>query len=167
MANAPATDDAEKGEAQPGSKKKLIIIGAAVVVIAGGAAAFFLTRGGDDAAKEAEHKEEPKLPAEYIAMDPPFVVNFDNSTSAKFLQVTVQMMTRSHEMAEFIKGHDPVIRNDLLLMFGAQKVEEVSTREGKEKLRQEALEAIRAIIKNEGGEPEKLEAVYFTSFVMQ
>lgn len=163
MANAPAATDAD---AKAGGSKKLILIGAAVVVVAGGAAAFFLTRGHDEG-KEGEHKAEVKAPAEYVAMDPPFVVNFDAGSSAKFLQVTVQMMTRSHEMAEFIKAHEPVIRNDLLLMFGAQKVEEVSTREGKDKLRQDALEAVRAIVKAEGGEPEKLEAVYFTSFVMQ
>ncbi len=164
MSNAPA-DAAEKGEAKGGSKKKLMVIGAAAVAVIGGGAAFFLTRGGE--AKEAEHKAEVKLPAQYVAMDPPFVVNFDAGSAAKFLQVTVQMMTRDHETAEFIKSHDPVIRNDLLLMFGAQKVEEVGTREGKEKLRQDALEAVRAIVRNEGGEPEKLEAVYFTSFVMQ
>lgn len=164
MSNAPA-DAAEKGEAKGGSKKKLMVIGAAALAVVGGGAAFFLTRGGE--AKEAEHKAEVKLPAQYVAMDPPFVVNFDAGSAAKFLQVTVQMMTRDHETAEFIKSHDPVIRNDLLLMFGAQKVEEVGTREGKEKLRQDALEAVRAIVRNEGGEPEKLEAVYFTSFVMQ
>ena len=164
MANAPAATEAE---AKPGGSKKLILIGAAVVVVAGGAAAFFLTRGGDGEGAEGAHKAEAKLPAEYVAMDPPFVVNFEAGSSAKFLQVTVQMMTRSHEMAEFIKAHEPVIRNDLLLMFGAQKVEELATREGKEKLQQDALEAVRRIVKAEGAEPEKLEAVYFTSFVMQ
>ena len=43
----------------------------------------------------------------------------------------------------------------------------MSSREGKEKLRAAALEAIRKIVAAEGGKPEELEAVYFTSFVMQ
>lgn len=162
MSQAAAAD----AGAPPKSKSKLIIIVAAAVVVLGGAGAFFALRGGDEA-KAEEHKEEHKAPAEYIALEPPFVVNFDAGSSARFLQVAVQLMTRSHEMAEFLKGHNPAIRNDLLLLFGAQKVEDVSTREGKEKLREEALAAVRKIVVDEGGKAEELEAVYFTSFVMQ
>ncbi len=174
-AAAPAAKGAEppaEGAKPAGSKKKLIIIAAAAVAAAGGAAAFFL-RGGDAAeegAKKkpvAEKKAEHKLPAQYIALDPPFVVNFDAGSSACFLQVTVQLMTRELEMVEFLKQHDPVIRNDLLLLLGNVKYEEVQTREGKEALRASALETVRHILKAEGSEPEKLEAVYFTSFVMQ
>lgn len=169
---APAAPTAE-GAKPPGSKKKLIIIAAAVVAVAGGGAAFFMRGGGETAAEDGkkkvvvEKKAEHKLPAQYIALDPPFVVNFDAGSSARFLQVAVQLMTRDLEMAEFIKQHDPVIRNDLLLLLGNVKFEDVQTREGKEALLHSSLEAVRRIVKSEGGEPEKLEAVYFTSFVMQ
>lgn len=171
-AAAPATPAEKPAEgAAPGSRKKLIIIVAAAVAVAGGAAAFFL-RGGETKAEgdkkaAVEKKSEHKLPAQYIALDPPFVVNFDAGSSARFLQVTVQLMTRELEMAEFLKQHDPVIRNDLLLLLGNVKYEEVQTREGKEALRASALETVRHILKAEGAAPEKLEAVYFTSFVMQ
>lgn len=173
-ATAPAApaDPVAEGP-KPGSKKKLIIIAVAVLAVGGAAAGFFL-RGGDEAATEsgkkkavAEKKAEHKAPAQYIALDPPFVVNFDAGSSARFLQVTVQLMTRDLELAEFIKQHDPVIRNDLLLLLGNVKYEDVQTREGKEALRQSSLETVRQIIKSEGAEPAKLEAVYFTSFVMQ
>ncbi len=36
-----------------------------------------------------------------------------------------------------------------------------------EQLRERALESVRAVAKREGGDPQKIEAVYFTSFVMQ
>jgi flagellar FliL protein len=167
--------------AKSASKKKLIIIAAAAVVIAGGAAGFFLHGSGEPAAQAdskgnskgdkkkavAEKKAAPKAPALYIPLDPAFVVNFDAGSSARFLQVAVQLMTRDAPTAEFIKQHDPAIRNDLLLLLGNVKFEGVQTREGKEALRQSSLEAVRQIIKSEGGEPDKLEAVYFTSFVMQ
>jgi flagellar FliL protein len=107
------------------------------------------------------------LPAQFVALEPPFVVNFDPGASARFLQIAVQAMTREPEMVEFLKLHSPAIRNDLLLLFGNKTVEEVSTNEGKELLRQAALEAIRKIAKDEGTKPEAVEAVYFTSFVMQ
>lgn len=165
MSNAPAATEAE---APKGGKKKLIIIAAAaVVLIGGGVTAFLLMRGGDKKAGEAHvEKVEPKKPSLYVPLEPPFVVNFQ-SGPAKFLQVAVQLMTREPEFVEFLKSHDPAIRNDLLLLLGAQKVDELSTREGKEHLREEALAAVRKLIKDEGGEPEKLENLYFTSFVMQ
>jgi flagellar FliL protein len=170
QAPAAATDkDKDKAVAKPkGKGKLLIIIAAAVVLLGGGAGAFFFMKGGDKKDAPAAAKKEPvKLPSLYVPLDPPFVVNFDAGQGARFLQITVQLMTRAPEMAEFVKAHDPVIRNDLLLLFGNQKVEEVSTREGKEKLRESALEAVRKIIGSEGGKAEELEALYFTSFVMQ
>jgi flagellar basal body-associated protein FliL len=53
------------------------------------------------------------------------------------------------------------------MLFGGQKYEVISSREGKESLRQQTLVAVRKIVANAGGKPEKVEAVYFTSFVMQ
>ena len=43
----------------------------------------------------------------------------------------------------------------------------LATREGKEALRTQALTAVRQVISGAAGHPERLEAVYFTSFVMQ
>jgi flagellar FliL protein len=168
MSQAPAAV-APTAVAKPkGKGKLLILIAAAVVLIGGGAGTYFFLKGGNKKdATAAAKKEVVKLPSIYVPLDPPFVVNFDSGSSARFLQITVQLMTRAPESAEFIKAHDPVIRNDLLLLFGNQKADEVSTRDGKETLRQAALEAVRKIISEEGGKAADLEALYFTSFVMQ
>jgi flagellar FliL protein len=64
-------------------------------------------------------------------------------------------------------ANDPVVRNDLLLLLGNQHYETIATREGKEKLRAQALGAVRKVVTNAGGKADKIEAVYFTSFVMQ
>jgi flagellar FliL protein len=154
------------------SRKGLIIIAAAVLVLGGGAGAWFAFmgppgEGGEAAAEEVKEKSEPRLPAEYVEMNPPFVVNFEPGAAARFLQVAVQVQTRSHEIVELLKHNTPLIRNDLLVLFGNKHVEEVATPEGKEALREAALEAVRHIVKEEGGEPEEVEAVLFTSFVMQ
>ena len=66
-----------------------------------------------------------------------------------------------------LKKNDPRIRNDLLMLLGNQNYDTISTREGKEKLQAESLESVRAVVKSAGGEPEKVEALYFTAFVMQ
>jgi flagellar FliL protein len=165
MSKAPVPADA--AETKPKSRKGLLIIIAAVVLLGGGGAgAYFFFKPPADTKPAAKHVAV-KAPAIYIALEPPFVSNFDATAGTRFLQITVQLMTRSPEMVEFLKQHDPVIRNDLLLLFGNQLVDNVSSREGKEALRAAALEAIRKIIVAEGSKPEELEAVYFTSFVMQ
>jgi flagellar protein FliL len=177
----PASDAAPKS-----SKKLLIMIIAAVVLLGGGGAGawFFMHKSADESSEEegksAKHEKgdkekgkkekkegEGKLPAQFIALDPPFVVNFEPGSSARFLQITAQVMTRDPHMKEFLELNNPIVRNDLLLLFGNKRVEEVSTQEGKEALRAAALEAVRKIVEAEEGDPEEVEAVYFTSFVMQ
>ncbi|NOX91794.1 MAG: hypothetical protein GXP18_04895 [Gammaproteobacteria bacterium] len=106
------------------------------------------------------------LPAIYLPIDPAFVVNFASQGKARFLQVTVEVMTRDPLMPDQIKLHMPVIRNNLMLLFSSQSYDGVSTLEGKEALREEALEVVQQILEEETGDP-GVEAVYFTSFVMQ
>ena len=66
-----------------------------------------------------------------------------------------------------LADNDPRIRNDLLLILGNQNYESVSKLEGKEELRKRCLDAVRTVVKDSGGESAKVEALYFTSFVMQ
>ena len=155
-------------EAAPRKSKKLLIIGiAAFVVLAGGGAAAFMMMGPNDPHKKHEVKKEPARPPLYVALDPPFVVNFEGEQLVRFLQVTVQVLTREPETQELLKVNDPVIRNDLLMLFANQKYEVVAQREGKEKLRMEALKSIKHVVETNGGKPDSIENVYFTSFVMQ
>jgi len=110
---------------------------------------------------------EPKAPAIYVEFQPPFVVNFDAKGVMRFLQVSMQVMTRDHETSELIKLHDPKIRNNMLLLLGSQTLDTISTMEAKEELRKKALETIVKIVDDEGGEGKKVEDLFFTSFVMQ
>ena len=164
---AEAAANAAEGAA-PGKSRKLLIIGiAAFVVLAGGGAAAFMMMGHSDPHKKHEVKKEPAKPPLYVALDPPFVVNFEGEQLVRFLQVTVQVLTREPETQEILKVNDPVIRNDLLMLFANQKYEVVAQREGKEKLRMEALKSIKHVVETNGGKPDSIENVYFTSFVMQ
>jgi flagellar protein FliL len=172
MADIPVLEaaPAQAPAAAGGKSKKLILIAAiAVLVLGGGAGAFFFlgtSEPAEGAEKQAE-EAEPKLPPQYVALEPPFVVNFEADSAVRFLQVSVQLMSRDQHTIELLKTSDPVIRNDLLLLLGNQKYETISSREGKEALRTQSLETVRGIVKDGGGEPAKVEAVYFTSFVMQ
>lgn len=154
-----------EGEAAPPKSKKMLFIILAVVLLAGGGGAYFFLMGGKSGAAKAV--AAPVLPPIYVNLDPPFVVNFEAESMVRFLQVTVSVMTRDPQTAETIKKNDPRIRNDLLLLLSNQHYKEISTREGKDKLRSAALEAVRADVLDAGGEAAKVENLFFTAFVMQ
>ena len=158
---APAAE-APKGK----SKTLLIVLVLATLLLGGGGVGAYFAFASHDKKTEVARKE-PALPALYMALDPPFVVNFEAEQQVRFLQITVQLMSRDPATIEQLKANDPMVRNDLLMLFAGQKYAVISTREGKEALRQQTLAAVRKIVTTAGGKPEKVEAVYFTSFVMQ
>jgi len=172
-APAPAPAAAPAG----GNNKMMFIMMGAMffLLLAGMGGLFFVMKSKSTPAAEAagehgaakEEKHEEKAAALYIGLEPPFVVNFPADSPVKFMQVQVQIMTREANMEHLIRGNDPAIRNDLLNLFGSQTYEAVSTVAGKEDLRSKALEAVRNVVKSEGGDPKLVGAVYFTSFVMQ
>lgn len=173
VAEIPVVQAADKTDAaKPKSRRKLLLIivgGVALVLIAAGVgAAWWLTASHKSAAPaETKAAPPPAGPPLFLALDPPFVVNFDSQQSVRFLQITVQLMSRDAATIEMLKTNDPIVRNDLLLLFGSQKYAQLSTREGKEALQAQALEDVRKVLEAAGGHPERIEAVYFTSFVMQ
>lgn len=169
MADIPVLEAAPGQEAPPRKRGRLFILIASVLVLgaAGAGAWFFLAGGRLSATSAAKSATEAKGPALYAALDPPFVVNFEAEQLVRFLQVSIQVMSHDPATIEVVRGNDPVVRNDLLLLLGNQRYEVLSSRTGKEKLRKEALATVRHVVAAAGGKPEGIEAVYFTSFVMQ
>jgi flagellar FliL protein len=181
MSTAAKADAAPAGAGKTGDapKKKgklLIIIGAAVVLLAGGGAAFWFLRphhaanateataaGGQAAAEPSAPKAAPI----YYKFDPAFIVNFGGEGNVRYLQITLEAMSRDPKVVEEIKNNEPAIRNDLVLLFSAQQYDALLAAEGKEKLRQATLEAVRKAVAAESGKSEAIEGVYFTSFVIQ
>jgi flagellar basal body-associated protein FliL len=104
-------------------------------------------------------------PSVYYAIDPPLVVNFEDGSAVRFLQITMEIMAHDENTIESVKKNIPLIRNNLLLLMSNRNYQTMMSREGKEKLRDEALAEIRAVQKKEGG-PD-VDDVLFTSFVVQ
>jgi flagellar basal body-associated protein FliL len=116
----------------------------------------------------AAHKGEaagPAKPALYYAIDPPLVVNFEDGSVVRFLQITMEIMAHDEKAIESVQRNIPVIRNNLLLLMSNRDYQSMISREGKEKLRQEALTEVRAVQKKEGS-PD-VDDLLFTSFVVQ
>jgi flagellar FliL protein len=104
-------------------------------------------------------------PSVYYAIDPPLVVNFEDGSAVRFLQISMQIMAHDEKALESVQKNIPLIRNNLLLLMSNRNYQSLMSREGKEKLRQEALAEIQAVQKKEGG-PD-VDDVLFTSFVVQ
>ena len=164
---------AEAPPAKSGKSLLVIMLAAVFAAALTGGGVYFMVAKKDASSEKVEtaaHKggdKKPKLPAMYVKLDPPFVSNFEAHGSNRFLQVSVEVMTRDPATADLLHQHDPMIRNDLLMLFGNQTYETISTSEGKDHLRAAALEAVRKVLVGEGGDDKKVEQLYFTSFVMQ
>jgi flagellar FliL protein len=146
----------------------IIVIVGAVLVIGGVGAALVLPHSSAKAThSKVAAAAKPSGPPLYLALDPPFVVNFQADQLVRFLQVSIEVMSRDPKTVDLLKSNDPLLRNDLLILLANQKYSAIATPAGKEQLRADALAAIRKDVVQAGGDPKLVEAVYFTSFVMQ
>lgn len=160
--------------APPPAKSKMgLIIGLVVAVLAAaGGGAFFLLKGNGKTAEAAEGAEAAgtaaasQAPAQYLPLQPAFVVNLADEEAARYLQVEMEVMSRDAKALDEVKNHLPRIRNNLLLLLGSQRTADLATREGKEKLQAAVLADIQKTLSAETGAP-GIEAVYFNSFVVQ
>ena len=153
----------------------MLMVGLIAVVAAGaaGGGVWYFTQhkpaGAAPAAAAAAPASTatPPAPAQYFALEPPFVVNLVGETGgARYLQVEVQLMTRDPESLKAIELHAPAIRARLLMLFAQQDAASLMSREGKERLQNAALGEVKALLVAETGKP-SAESLLFTSFVMQ
>jgi flagellar FliL protein len=171
MASEPAKKDAAPNvqPIKPKKKGKLLWIIVAVVALGGGAGAWFAFKPAAalEGAAASNKPAAPHAAPIYYKFDPAFVVNFGGEGSARYLQVTVEAMSRDVPAVENLKNTEPAVRNDLVMLFSGQDNATLMSVEGKEKLRAATLATIRKVLDDEGGNGKLIEAVYFTSFVIQ
>lgn len=168
------TLDDENGSAPTeasGSKKKLIliIVGVILLVAVAIAGTLFFLSGGDsaDSSEDESSQAEPLLlPIQYVILKPEFVVSFQVGTRQRFLQVSLEVMTRAPHVKTVLEMHDPMIRNDIIRIMTQQSFEELRTAEGRVALQQALTAHLDQVVAREHGEG-GVEAVLFTNFVMQ
>lgn len=172
MAKEEKEKDTGEEEKAGNPMMKIVIIAVLASTILSGAVAgvvIFMMGGDEPEADEngEEVVEEVVLePPVYQSMDPKFVVSFEDPEQARFMQFSVQVMTRDTEVIDSINLHMPAVRSSILLLVGNQQNASVTTREGKEELLVAIKDDINATL--EGlGEKSGIESAYFTSFVIQ
>lgn len=174
----------EDGQAKKSSKKLIIIIIAAVILLAGGGGAgyFFFIKGHDAPEekhdKKSGHKEKKSGKSEsddeehaaadtlYYDLGKPLVVDFSKSESARFVSISLSFLVEGADTVEALKKNEPMIRNNLLMLINAQGVENLKTKEGKDKLRAAILAEVKGVLEKMAGKSQVKE-IFFTSFVMQ
>ena len=173
MANEIENDDLDLGEEKPSKKKLLIIIALIVLLLIGGAVAAYilLYTGSDQTAPapaeqqtQAESAESEKGPAQYVEMEPVFVINLPGQPS--LLQVGVSLRVFGDQMVEFVKHNDPMLRHHLINLLQTQDAAKLKERSAKQALQTEMLHEVNRIVTELSG-PGQVDALYFTSFVMQ
>ena len=180
---------------KPKSKKMLIIILAAVLllVLVGGGAAFFLLKKkpaddeehGDAKPKPAvvHKKVDPKAPPVYLPMDN-MVVNLADAGGGRFAQVGITFKVDDVATSDAIKRYMPRIRNAILMQISQRTSDELLALEGKEKLTRAIVREVSMQLgyevedeEEDAAKPAKkrrpppppspVQAVLFSSFIVQ
>lgn len=102
----------------------------------------------------------------YIPIKPPFVVNYGGVGRLKYLKAELSVRVEDGETAGAVRHHMPYIRNNLVLLFSRQTDETLNTQEGKEALRQAALDEVRVVLETENGNAGVVD-LYFENFIIQ
>ena len=144
-------------------KRKLILIIMAVLLLSiGGGAVWLLTPSGDKADQEPEVDNK----ALYVGLSRPFLFPVTAGRRERLVQVEVQLMVRGDKGQADAQRHLPLLESALLDVFSRQTADNYITAEGKQAVRQEALNELNAVLTEELGTP-LVEKVLFTSIVMQ
>lgn len=111
----------------------------------------------------AKKEEGPASP--YVELKPAFIANFGQGEKMRYLKADVVVRVEPAG-AEAIARHMPLIRDRLVMLFSRQTEEELSSQEGMELLRQNALAAVQQVIEEEEGS-QQVTDLLFNSFVIQ
>jgi flagellar FliL protein len=164
-------NNAEDAGKQNGGMKRALLAGAGAVIliVLGVFAGPMLKNVLSGPANEAQSADASSTAAMalYTSLHPPLVVNFKDTFGAShYMQMTMEVMARDQKTIDAVKQHTPVVRNALILLYGNVDYDALNTREGKEKMLEDGLREIQAVMEQETGAA-GVEALYFTSLIIQ
>ncbi len=104
----------------------------------------------------------------YYAIEEPFTINFLNQSDqkARYLQIKVTLMAHNQAIIDSAELNLPMLQDALRTLFSAQTSGTVNSVEGRKRLQTVSLDTVKTILKEETGK-DNLDAIYFTSFVLQ
>ncbi|MFP6850353.1 MAG: flagellar basal body-associated protein FliL [Pseudomonas sp.] len=124
-------------------------------------------------AQASESKEEPKEGEEgaapvvsYVTLVPALVGNFGEGPKLKFYKADLSLRVTGKDVEEKVKHHEPLIRNQLVMLFSQQTEEAMAAPGSRETLRVEALKQVQDVLNQEEGKP-LVEDLLFNNLIIQ
>ncbi len=102
----------------------------------------------------------------YVDLTPSLVTNFSSMGRLKFLRAEISLRVDSQEAMRSVSYHLPALRHVLIMLLSKQTDEALSSAEGKEQLRQEALVAVQEVMEHEEGQ-KYIKDILFSSLYVQ
>ncbi len=116
--------------------------------------------------KEEAEGENAAPKIVYVGLVPALVGNYSSGMKMKFYKADISLKVVGSEAEEKVKYHEPLIRNQLVLLFSQQTDESLGSQDAKETLRQEALKQVQQVLEQEEGKP-YVEDLLFNNLILQ
>jgi len=103
----------------------------------------------------------------YYTLDPEFITNFiTTGPTLGYVRVKVDIMVDNAADIEILKKHDPLLRDAINTLLGAQTLDDVKSQEGREKTRLACKAKVEELLTKEEGR-KVIRDLLFTNFLYQ
>ncbi|MGB4075980.1 flagellar basal body-associated FliL family protein [Pseudomonas sp.] len=117
--------------------------------------------------EEAEEGKEGAAPVvSYVTLVPALVGNFGEGPKLKFFKADLSLRVTGADVEAKVKHHEPLIRNQLVMLFSQQTEEAMAAAGARETLRAEALKQVQGVLTQEEGKP-LVEDLLFNNLIIQ
>lgn len=118
--------------------------------------------------EDVEGEEAAPAPAIYLPVKPAFVVNYGGAGRLRYIKAELSIRLANSDAANAVRHHMPFVRHNLVMLFSAQTNETMSSQDGRETLRQDALMEVRKVVEEQNQTPpEDVVDLYFNTFIVQ
>lgn len=102
----------------------------------------------------------------YYTLVPALVGNYGSEGRLKYYKADIALRVSGNEAEAKVRHHEPLIRNQLVMLFSQQTDASLGSVEAKEALRQEALKQVQAVLAQEEGKP-LVDDLLFNNLIVQ
>ena len=118
------------------------------------------------ASVDNEAKEGVAPVVSYVTLVPALVGNFGEGPKLKFYKADLSLRVTGADVEAKVKHHEPLIRNQLVMLFSQQTEQAMAAPGARETLRAEALKQVQEILTQEEGKP-LVEDLLFNNLIIQ
>ena len=91
-----------------------------------------------------------------------FTVNLKSNAGRRYLKVTMSLELEGEELSLELDAKSPVLRDKVIRILTSKNLEEISSKNGKQKVSQQIMDTLNAMIRDG-----QIRGIYFTEFVIQ